>query len=84
MEASFSRPRNPLSETSQLVVNEVPVEILSMLDAVSMAEGDKSRGPLVIRILRKWAQAEARRHTLVARVFVGNQSLQELAGMDVE
>jgi hypothetical protein len=80
----MSRARNPMSETSQLRVDEVPVEVLSMLDAVSMADGDRSRGPLVIRILQKWARAEARKHTLISRVLASNQVIEDLAGMDAE
>lgn len=55
-----------------------------MLDAVSMADGDRSRGPLVIRILQKWARAEARKHTLISRVLASNQVIEDLAGMDAE
>lgn len=84
MDPAFSRPRNPGSETSQLRVDDVPVEILSMLDAVSMADGDRSRAPLVMRILQKWARAEARKHTLIARVMASNQAIEDLAAMDPE
>ena len=81
MAASMSRPRNPASEAVQLVVGEVPVDVVGMLDAVSLAEGEKSRGPLVIRILQQWAAKEARRHTLIARVLHSNQTISALASM---
>jgi len=73
-----------MSETSQLRVDDVPVEILSMLDAVSMAENLKSRGPLVNRILLKWARQEARKHSLISKVLNSNQTIEDLAGMEAE
>jgi hypothetical protein len=81
---SMSRARNPDLPTSQLRVDEVPKWVLDMLDAVSMAEGEKYRGPLVIAILEKWAKQEARKHTLIARIVGGNQSIAEFAEMGAE
>ena len=80
----MSRARNPMSETSQLRVDDVPVEILSMLDAVSMADGFKSRGPLVILVLRRWARQEARKHSLISKILNSNQTIEDLAGMESE
>ena len=84
MEVPMSRARNPDLPTSQLRVDEVPKWVLDMLDAVSMADGEKFRGPLVIAILEKWARQEARKHTLIARIVGGNQTISEFAGMDSE
>lgn len=55
-----------------------------MLDAVSMADGDKSRGPLVNRILLKWARQEARKHSLISKILNSNQAIEDLAGMAAE
>lgn len=81
---SMSRARNPELPTSQLRVDNVPKWVLDMLDEVSMAEGDASRGPLVISILERWAKQEARKHTLIARIVGGNQSIAEFAEMGAE
>ena len=81
---SMSRARNPDLPTSQLRVDEVPKWVLDMLDAVSMADGDKFRGPLVIAILEQWAKKEARKHTLIARIVGGNQTIADFAEMGSE
>lgn len=80
----FSRARNPDLPTSQLRVDDVPKWVLDMLDAVSMADGEKFRGPLVIAILEAWARKEARKHTLIARIVGCNQTIADHADMGAE
>lgn len=82
MDTEFSRARNPDLPTSDLRVDGVPKELLDMLDAVSMARGEKSRGPLVIEILTSFAQKKALEWTLIERVIGSNQTIRDLAGID--
>ena len=55
-----------------------------MLDAVSLARGDKSRRLLVIEVLSEFARMKAREWTLIQRLMGSNQAVQELAGMELE
>ena len=80
---SMSRARNPALDATELQVSNCPKVLVDFLDAMSLARGQKSRGPLVIEILEAWVQQRAREMVAVQRV-VGNPGVQELARMDSE
>lgn len=82
--AMLSRARNPDLPTSELRVDDVPKELLDMLDAVSLARGDKSRRLLVIEVLTEYAKNKAREWTLIERVMGSNQAIRELARLESE
>ncbi|MEN9420201.1 MAG: hypothetical protein RI988_3822 [Pseudomonadota bacterium] len=50
---------------------QCPDEIVSILDAVSLAQG-LDRGQLVVRILKEWAEQRHREAIVIARVMRGN------------
>ena len=83
-DSALSRARNPDLPTSELRIDDVPKELLDMLDAVSLARGDKSRRSLVIEVLSEYARIKAREWTLIERVMGGNQTIRDLARMDAE
>lgn len=75
--ASFARARNPGTTHAELRVGHVPVEILDCLDGVSLGRGQHDRGPLVIEILKEWADKQMHAHTVFQRVVFGNPSRPE-------
>ena len=77
----LSRPAKPDRMFGE-VRPMVPVEVLSIIDAVCAAEHDakgkaKSRDELINQILREWAIREARKASLIARVARGNPAWAE-------
>lgn len=52
---------------------ECPIEIVAVLDAVSLAQR-LTRGQLVVRILSEWAEQRHREAILIARLMPSNPS----------
>ena len=50
---------------------ECPLEVVNVLDAVSLAQR-LTRGQLVVRILSEWAEQRHREAILIARLSPGN------------
>lgn len=82
-DVSFSRPRNPALDSTEIRVADAPLALVNFLDGVSHARGI-ARNKLVIEILEAWVRERAREMIVVERVVGGNPVVRDLAGMGSE